>query len=191
MFDIISIGSRLISGCSRISATESSIRARQCVGDYGFRQCAARELIKNEDTWCDALGHLRCRIRFNPEIIRKDFEGWCNGRCFVRNRNADGNLYVRYLYWNDTRWNWNYNWLNNDWNDNNPALVPEIIFVLPLTFGRKFYYLIFLVSFFHTSRQDFCHTHLVFLKERYIFYHPWILFPITQKARLSLYPFCV
>lgn len=36
-------------------------------------------------------------------------------------RNSDGNLYVRYLYWNDDQWNWSYNWLDNDWNADNPA----------------------------------------------------------------------
>ena len=40
-------------------------------------------------------------------------------------RNADGNLYVRYLYWNGSQWNWNYNYLVNDWNGNNPAAVPS------------------------------------------------------------------
>lgn len=49
-----------------------------------------------------------------------------NGRHSIRNRNSDDNLYVRYLYWNDGRWNWNYNWLDNDWNGNNPAAVPAI-----------------------------------------------------------------
>jgi hypothetical protein len=33
-------------------------------------------------------------------------------------RNSDGNLYAPYLNWNDGKWNWNYNWLDNDWNDN-------------------------------------------------------------------------
>lgn len=32
-------------------------------------------------------------------------------------RNPDGNLYVPYLYWNDGRWHLNFNWLDNDWND--------------------------------------------------------------------------
>ncbi len=36
-------------------------------------------------------------------------------------RNANGNLYVRYVYFNDEQWRTNYNWLNNDWNGNNPA----------------------------------------------------------------------
>ena len=39
------------------------------------------------------------------------------------NRNSDRNLYVRYLYWNGKSWNWNYNWLDNDFNSNNPAAV--------------------------------------------------------------------
>ena len=39
------------------------------------------------------------------------------------NRNPNGNAYVRYLYWNDDRWNWNANWLDNDWGARNPALV--------------------------------------------------------------------
>lgn len=43
-------------------------------------------------------------------------------------RNRDGNLYVRYLYWNDGRWNWSNNWLDNDWNGNNPAAVRATLF---------------------------------------------------------------
>ena len=39
------------------------------------------------------------------------------------NRNSDGNLYARYLNWNGDKWSWNYNWLDNDFNDNNPAAV--------------------------------------------------------------------
>lgn len=39
----------------------------------------------------------------------------------IQYRNSNGNLYVRYLYWNDDRWNWNNNWLDNNFNDNNPA----------------------------------------------------------------------
>lgn len=36
---------------------------------------------------------------------------------------SDGNLYVRYLYWNGDKWISSYNWLENDWNDRNPALL--------------------------------------------------------------------
>ena len=56
------------------------------------------------------------------------------------NRNRDGNLYVRYLYWNDSRWNWSNNWLDNDWNGNNPAAVRVTLFILtPLTSGVEFW----------------------------------------------------
>ena len=48
---------------------------------------------------------------------------------FHTNRNADGDLYVRYLYWNGDTWNWNYNWLDNDWNEHNPALLRATLFI--------------------------------------------------------------
>jgi hypothetical protein len=55
------------------------------------------------------------------------------------NRNSDGNLYVRYLYWNDDRWNWSNNWLDNDWNDNNPAALSATLFAsYPATCGVEF-----------------------------------------------------
>ncbi len=47
-------------------------------------------------------------------------------------RNSDGNRYVLYLYWNGGKWNWNYNWLDNDWNANNPSVVLANLFISPL-----------------------------------------------------------
>lgn len=44
-------------------------------------------------------------------------------------RNADGNLYVRYLYFNEGHWQANYNWLDNDFNANNPAVVRATYFI--------------------------------------------------------------
>lgn len=44
-------------------------------------------------------------------------------------RNQDGNLYVRYLNRDDDRWNWNDNWLDNDWNSDNPAAVSATLFM--------------------------------------------------------------
>jgi len=60
--------------------------------------------------------------RDDPERSRR-VKGWWHGRLVIHNRNSDGNLYVRYLYWNDRRWNSDFNWLENDWNGNNPAAV--------------------------------------------------------------------
>lgn len=46
-------------------------------------------------------------------------------------RDPDGNLYVRYLYWNDDGWNWNDDWLDDDWNSDNPAAVLASLFMTP------------------------------------------------------------
>jgi hypothetical protein len=55
-------------------------------------------------------------------------------------RNADGNLYVRYLYWNDGRWVSNYNWLDNDWNANNLSAVLATLFTShPAPCGVEFW----------------------------------------------------
>ena len=50
------------------------------------------------------------------------------------NRDSNGNLYVRYLYFNDGEWRSNYNWLDNDWNDNNPAALRATISFLSQLF---------------------------------------------------------
>jgi len=76
-------------------------------------------LHKNEATWCRMLGHLRCRIKFSLESIRRAVL-W---EAFYTYRNSDGNLNVRYLNWNGGQWNWNYNWIENSFNDSGPAAV--------------------------------------------------------------------
>jgi len=68
---------------------------------------------------------FRCQIRYSPERTR-----WAVVKKILHtNRNADGNLYVRDLYFNDGTWNRNYNWLDNDWNSNNPAVLLATIFI--------------------------------------------------------------
>jgi len=37
---------------------------------YADLPAVRQELQKNEDTWCGMPGHLRCRIRCNPESIQ-------------------------------------------------------------------------------------------------------------------------
>ncbi len=87
------------------------------------------ETSKNEDTWYRALSHYDAEY----DTTLKVFDGWWLGRYSVQNRNADGNLYVRYLYWNDEQWVSNYNWLDNDWNVNNPSAQLAILFIsLPI-----------------------------------------------------------
>src|SRR3989344_7772860 len=74
-------------------------------------------LQKVEDTWCGMLCECSSRIRYNPESIQRVVVQTASHT----NRNRDGNLYVRYLYWNDDRWDWGNNWLDNDWSGYDPA----------------------------------------------------------------------
>lgn len=50
-------------------------------------------------------------------------------------RNSDGYLCVRYLNWNGAKWNWNNNWLDNDFNSDNPAALATLS-ISPLSIGR-------------------------------------------------------
>ncbi len=47
-------------------------------------------------------------------------------------RNSNDNLYVRYLKWDNLHFNWNYKWLNNNFNANEPAALLATLFVSPL-----------------------------------------------------------
>jgi len=52
------------------------------------------------------------------------------------NRDSNGNLYVRYLYWNNGAWHRNYNWLDNDFDVQNPAAVSATLFISPSSGSR-------------------------------------------------------
>ena len=82
---------------------------------------------------------FRYRIIFNLEIIMEFSRGGGTDGIFYKYRDSNGNLYVRYLYWNGGRWVSNYNWLSNDWNGNNPALsLANISFPPPKIFWWRF-----------------------------------------------------
>jgi len=49
-------------------------------------------------------------------------------------RNSDGNLCVRYLNWDGDQWNWNYNWIDNDFNSDGPAVLRATFFISLLVF---------------------------------------------------------
>ncbi len=88
-------------------------------------------------------------------------------------RDADGNLYVRYFYWNGGAWRRDYNWLDNDWNRQNPAVELATLFIsLPLSCRESFLLLVC-----HAIRQSCDPLQIFFQKERYIFCYPRLLFP--------------
>ena len=85
------------------------------------------ETSKIEDTWCGVLGYYdteddRTRDRHGPSKGQGQ-------RRHLTQRSPNGNRYVLYFYFNDGAWNWNYNWLDNDWNVNNPSAVLANLFI--------------------------------------------------------------
>ncbi len=75
-------------------------------------------------------------MRYNPESIRRVVERTI--LCTVL-RNPNGNRYVLYLYWDDGKWRWNYNWLDNDWGANALSAVLATLFIsLPTVFRESF-----------------------------------------------------
>lgn len=68
-----------------------------------------------------------------PEVWKKKTNG--NITCVFFDgtilRSPDGNRDVLCLYWDYGEWHWNYNWLDNDFNANNPSAVLATLFVFP------------------------------------------------------------
>ena len=88
----------------------------------------------------------------------------------VQNRN--GNLNVPYLIENDGRVVVNWNWLDNNWNGNNPALRFATHFTShPVLYGVEF------LSVAHSIHQASFRLLQVFLKEQCTFYYQVSLFP--------------
>ncbi len=51
-------------------------------------------------------------------------------------RDSHGNLYVRYLVWSGSEWNWDGSWLGRDWDDDRPAASRKSLKTLPSDFGN-------------------------------------------------------
>ena len=87
---------------------------------------------KNKDTWCSVLGRWSLQIRFNPKSIQ-----WVVLKviyCIIL-RDSDGNLNVPYLNWNGDRWVLNFNWLDNDFNDNDRLARGYSLYSPPIYIG--------------------------------------------------------
>ena len=87
-------------------------------------------------------------------------------------RNPNGNRYVLYLYWNDGKWQWNYNWLENDWNANNLSALLATLFVSPPFVRGSFVW-----KAGHSIRQASDRPRLFLLKEQCIFCYQATSFP--------------
>lgn len=60
----------------------------------------------------------------NPHLIPEEWKGKYVFFWGTVYRYSDGYLCVRCLCWDGGRWDWDYYWLDRDWNDPDPAVVP-------------------------------------------------------------------
>lgn len=59
----------------------------------------------------------------NPQYIPEEWKGKYVFFWGTIYRSRDGDLYVRYLFWNDDRWDWSSHWLGIGWRADRPAAV--------------------------------------------------------------------
>ncbi|MBI3632241.1 MAG: hypothetical protein HY225_02235 [Candidatus Vogelbacteria bacterium] len=69
----------------------------------------------------------------NPHLIPDEWKGKATFFWGTIYRGSFGDLCVRYLYWSGKAWDSDYNWLDNNFNDTNPALLANL-FISPLAF---------------------------------------------------------
>lgn len=84
----------------------------------------------------------------------KAFEGWWHRRHFIRNRDRNGDLYVRCLYWHGDRWSWYYRWLDNVFDGHCPAALRVTLFISPPHGGVFFLHARFCIRYTPTSNPN-------------------------------------
>lgn len=57
----------------------------------------------------------------NPHLIPEEWKGKAIFFWGTVYRDAVGSLYVRYLHWDGSSWDWIYSWVDNGWNAFSPA----------------------------------------------------------------------
>ena len=97
----------------------------------------------------------------------------------------NGNRYVLYLYRNDDgTWNWNYNWLDNDWNTDNRSASLATLFISPLISCQRS----FVLEADYATRQTCVLLPQVAERVRCTFCYQAILFPTQFEGTLLRYP---
>ena len=122
------------------------------------------------------LGHYDAEYDTALRVFEGQWHGW-HPIHFVQNR--DGNLNVPYVYWNDGQVYLNWNWLDNDWNDNNPAALSATLFISLLTSCWESFVLLSARSIHRAS----CPPRLILPRVQYIFCYQQISSP-TAPSRV-------
>lgn len=157
-----------ISACLRMRTTEPSIHTPRVFATTVSNSVVYVDTLKKEVTWYSVLRHYDAEDSGTTTDNLESIQEVVIWRvCYIILRNSDGNRYILYLYWNDGQWNWNMNWLGNDWNDNNPSAVLATHFIsLPTLCWESF-----VLRVARAIHQAFYLFRLLGLKEQYIFYY--------------------
>ena len=96
-----------------ISLYLSKKQKKGTIGGHDLRKELANKPVMNANVLDYLLAH--------PELIPEEWKGEYIFFWGTIYRSSDGDLYVRYLDWFGSKWNWDYDWLDNDFNSGNPA----------------------------------------------------------------------
>ena len=102
---------------------EKEQRGGKSIEGKKLRKKLAKDLVKGALLNANVLDYLLKYPHLIPEEWKKDEKGQTRYIFFWGTvyRYSDGDLCVRDLYWDGGRWLWSSRWLDDDWNDNNPA----------------------------------------------------------------------
>ena len=97
----------------KISLYLSKKQKKGIIGGYDLRKELADKSVMNANVLDYLLAH--------PEFIPEEWKGKYIFFWGTIYRNSYGSLFVRYLYWNGSKWCWFYYWLDCDFHSVNPA----------------------------------------------------------------------
>ena len=83
------------------------------IGGHDLRKELENQPVMNANVLDYLLAH--------PDLIPESWKGKVVFFWGTIYRGADDDLYVRFLGWLGSRWDWNYRWLDVGWDDSNPA----------------------------------------------------------------------
>ncbi|MDQ7814550.1 MAG: hypothetical protein RDU25_01965 [Patescibacteria group bacterium] len=99
---------------------EGQMDGRTIVGFELDQELLGKPLLK-----ANVLDHLLVNTNLIPEAWKVDEHGRARFVYFWGTiyRDSDGDLYVRCLCWSGSQWDWNYDWLGDGFEEQNPAAI--------------------------------------------------------------------
>ena len=90
-------------------------------GQQGGKTIVGHELKKQLEGQRVFPAHVLDYLYEHPQMIPEVWKGKAVFFWGTIYRDSGGNLYIRYIEWNDGGWDYGYNWLGNEWSGRNPS----------------------------------------------------------------------